>query len=156
MGRSLVSGAAPATLATWVDPAGERWILAPLNGAVPLAGFRSTNGAVTDGAIVAWKVVEKNGAPAVEPGWVSANMIAPKTPIVVNGVVFAAAGGRSGGPHAKLSALDAITGKEVWSSGDAIHSYVTTGGLSAGGSRVYISTHDGVQYAFGFPIETLD
>lgn len=142
--------------ATWVDPAGERWILSPAGGAVALAGFRSTNGAVTDGAIVAWKVVDKAGAPGLEPGWVSANMISPKTPIVVNGVVFAAAGGRAGGPNAKLSALDAVTGKEVWSSGNTIHSHVTTGGLSAGGSRVYISTHDGVQYAFGFAIETLD
>jgi outer membrane protein assembly factor BamB len=152
----LNATAAPAALATWVDPAGERWILAPVEGAFPVSGFRSTNGPVADGAIVAWKVVEKSGAPAVEPGWVSTNMVSPKAPLIINGVVFAAAGGRAGGPNAVLYALDAITGKEVWSSGGAIHSFVTTGGLSAGGSRVYVSTHDGVQYAFGFPIETLD
>lgn len=155
-GTSLIANAAPKSLATWVDPAGERWLLAAVNGAVPSEGFRSTNGPVTDGAIVAWKVVEKNGAPAVERGWVSPNMVSPKTPLVINGVVFAAAGGRAGGPNATLYALDSVTGKDVWSSGNQIHSYVTTGGLSAGGSRVYISTHDGVQYAFGFPIETLD
>lgn len=155
-GTALIANAAPKSLATWVDPAGERWILAAVNGAVPSEGFRSTNGPVTDGAIVAWKVDEKNGAPAVERGWVSPNMVSPKTPLIINGVVFAAAGGRAGGPNATLYALDSFTGKIVWSSGSQIHSYVTTGGLSAGGSRVYISTHDGVQYAFGFPIETLD
>lgn len=156
LGTPLVADAKPKALSTWVDPAGERWILAALTGAIPLAGFRSTNGPVTDGAIVAWKVVDKTGSPAIERGWVSQNMVSPKTPIIVNGVIFAAAGGRPNGPTATLYALDAVTGKDVWSSGNQIHTYVTTGGLSAGGSRVYISTHDGVQYAFGFPIETLD
>lgn len=155
-GPKLPADRAAKSLATWTDPAGERWILAPANGAVPLSGFRSTNGPVTDGAIVAWKVVERNGAPAIERGWISPNMVAPKTPLVINGVVFAASAGRAGGPNAVLYALDAVTGKDVWSSGNQIHSFVTTGGLTAGGSRVYISTHDGVQYAFGFPIETLD
>jgi outer membrane protein assembly factor BamB len=143
-------------LATWVDPAGERWILAPAGGAISLAGFRSTNGPVTDGAIVAWKVVDKAGTAGLEPGWVSPNMTAPKTPLIINGVVFALAAGKPNGPHATLYALDATTGKDVWSSGEAIHSFVSSGGLSAGSTRVYLSTHDGVQYAFGFPIETLD
>ena len=51
------------------------------------------------------------------------------------------------------SALDGASGKELWSSGTTITSFVTTGGLAAGGSRVYVSGYDGTQYAFGFPIE---
>jgi outer membrane protein assembly factor BamB len=54
---------------------------------------------------------------------------------------------------AVLYALDSVTGKELWSSGSTITSFVHSGGLSGGGSRVYVSTHDGTQYAFGFPIE---
>jgi outer membrane protein assembly factor BamB len=52
-----------------------------------------------------------------------------------------------------LYALDASTGKELWNSGDTITSFVHSGGLSAGGSRVYVSDYEGTQYAFGFPIE---
>ena len=52
-----------------------------------------------------------------------------------------------------LYAFDGATGKDLWNSGSAIASYITTGGLSAGGGRVYLSTVDGSQYAFGFPME---
>jgi outer membrane protein assembly factor BamB len=122
---------------------------------------------VSNGSIVAWNVVDKNGAPAFEPGWVSRDLISPLPPIVVNGVVFAASSGefrtsdasmpateRAGkSKPAVLYALDGRSGKELWNSGDTITSFVHSGGLAAGGTRVYVSTYDGVQYAFGFPIE---
>ena len=60
--------------------------------------------------------------------------------------------GKRGTP-AVLYALDAATGKDVWNSGKSMTSFVTTGGMSAGGGRVYVSTHDGIQYAFGIPME---
>ena len=68
-------------------------------------------------------------------------------------MVFAAAAGNARGAKAVLYALNASDGKELWNSGAAIASYITTGGLSAGGGRVYLSTIDGTQYAFGFPME---
>ena len=94
-------------------------------------------------------------------------MVSPLAPVVVNGVVFALSSGefRSGDPkisaaeranrskHAVLYALDGLTGKELWNSGDTITSFVHSGGLAAGGSRVYVATYEGTQYAFGFPIE---
>ncbi len=138
------------SLTSWQDPAGTRWILA--------AG---------DGVVVAMKVVEKNGAPALQRAWKSPEMVSPLAPVVVNGVVFALSSGefRSGDPkisaaeranrskHAVLYALDGLTGKELWNSGDTITSFVHSGGLAAGGSRVYVATYEGTQYAFGFPIE---
>jgi outer membrane protein assembly factor BamB len=155
-------------LAAWQDEDGTRWVLAPAGGAAAgSAGFASTNGQVTNGAVVAWKVVERGGAAALEPAWASRDMVSPLPPIVINGVVFAVASGEFRGGDANLTAaqraersspavlyaLDATTGKELWSSGDTITSFVHSGGLSGGGSRVYVSTHDGTQYAFGFPIE---
>jgi len=138
-------------LGSWQDLAGTRWVLAPAAGAAALAaGFRATNGAVNNGAIVAWKVVEQNGAPALQPGWISRDMVSPLPPIVVNGVIFALSGGSS---RAILYALDGSTGKELWNSGDKIATFVRRGGLAAGGSRVYVASQDGTQYAFGFPIE---
>ena len=85
----------------------------------------------------------------------------------MNGVVFALSSGehRSDDPKlaasqrarrsipAVLYALDAQTGKELWNSGKTITSFVHSGGLAAGGSRVYVGAYDGTQYAFGFPIE---
>jgi outer membrane protein assembly factor BamB len=123
----------PGALASWQDLGGTRWILVP-----------------TSGAIVAWKVADPNGAAALQPGWVSRDMVSPLTPMVVNGVIFAVSGGE---PHAVLYALDSATGKELWNSGNTIGSPVHGGELSAGGSQLYLGTKDGTLYAFGFPIE---
>jgi len=46
-----------------------------------------------------------------------------------------------------------LTGKEFWNSGTSISSFVTSGGLAAGGGRVYLSTVDNHQYSFGFFME---
>jgi outer membrane protein assembly factor BamB len=67
---------------------------------------------------------------------------------VVNGVVFALSAGSRTAP-AVLYALDGATGKEVWNSGKSIATYSTTG-ISAGGSKVFVGTHDGMLYAFGY------
>ncbi|MEO5820031.1 MAG: PQQ-binding-like beta-propeller repeat protein [Vicinamibacteraceae bacterium] len=136
-------------LATWQDADGTRWVLAP--------GASS---------IVALKVVEKDGKAALEPGWRSRQIAAPLAPVVLNGIVFAAASGehRGGAPTlsaadrakqstpAVLYALDAVSGKELWSSGSAITSFARAG-LAAGGGQVYLVTYDNTLYAFGIPLE---
>lgn len=159
---------AAGALASWQDPAGARWLLAPAGGATPAGvGFKAANGDVKTGAIVAWKVVEQKGALTLQPGWVSRDMVAPLTPIVVNGVIFAVSSGEFRTSDAKVTpaqraqrssravlyALDSATGKELWNSGETISGFVKTGGLAAGGSRVYVASNDGTQYVFGFPIE---
>jgi hypothetical protein len=159
---------ATSSLASWQDSKGTRWVLAPAGGATSgRAGFAAGNGDVKNGAIVAFKVVEQNGAPTLQPGWVSRDMVSPLTPAIVNGVVFALASGEFRSSDGKLTAvqrvrqssnavlyaLDAATGKELWNSGNAITSFVHSGGLAAGGGRVYVGGHDGTQYAFSFPME---
>jgi len=159
---------ATGSLASWQDAADTRWVLAPAGGSAAAgAGFAAGNGDVKNGAIVAFKVVEQNGVLTLQPGWVSRDMISPLPPAIVNGVVFALASGefRSGDARltaaqraqrsskAVLYALDAATGKEFWNSGSAITSFVHSGGLAAGGGRVYVGGHDGTQYAFSFPME---
>jgi outer membrane protein assembly factor BamB len=124
---------APGTLASWQDSGGTRWVLA-----------------ADAASIVAWRVVDQNGAPVLQRGWVSRNIVAPLTPMIVNGVVFAVSSGKS---PAVLYALDGVTGKELWNSGATIASFVHRGGLSAGATQIYLGTHDGTLYAFGFPIE---
>jgi outer membrane protein assembly factor BamB len=119
-------------LASWEDAESKtRWILA-------------TKG----GAVVAFKVVEENGSIALQESWKSRELVSPAPPIVVNGVVFALSSGSRAAP-AVLYALDGMTGKELWTSGKTIAGYSTTA-LSAGASKIYVGTHDGTLYAFGF------
>jgi outer membrane protein assembly factor BamB len=95
---------------------------------------------------------------------VSRDLVAPTTPAVVNGVVFALSSGLStdkgaAAQRAKKStaavlyALDGATGKELWTSGTTITSFVSGVGPSAGDSQVYVVTYDGTLYAFGMPAE---
>jgi outer membrane protein assembly factor BamB len=94
-------------------------------------------------------------------------MSVPTPAVIANRMVFAMADGDyapqfgSGGnllntqerlaktEHATIYALDAATGKVLYSSGDAIHGFSHFGGLAVAGGRVYATTHDGSVYAFG-------
>jgi outer membrane protein assembly factor BamB len=163
-GTAFDSGA----LATWQAIDGVRWLLVPSVGApAPGSGFSAGNGAVTHGAIVAWKVADSNGAISIEPGWVSRDLVSPVTPMILNGVVFALSSGEFRSDDRALSlsqrvqrsspavlyALDGATGQVLWDSGTTITSFVHSGGLSGGASELYVETFDETLYAFGFPIE---
>ena len=136
-------------LTTWQDSDGTRWLLAP-----------------SAGSVVAWKLLDTGGTISLQHGWASRDMVSPLPPMVINGVVFAVSSGefRTGDSltaaqraqksgKAVLYALDGATGKELWNSGNTITSFVHSGGLSGGGSQLYLQTYDGTLYAFGFPIE---
>jgi outer membrane protein assembly factor BamB len=160
------TGFEPGALATWQAVDGVRWLLAPASGP-PGSGFSPGNGAVTNGAIVAWKVSDRDGAFFLEPSWISRDMLAPLTPVIINGVIFALSSGEFRSDGARLSAaerarrsspavlyaLDGATGKVLWDSAKTITSFVHSGGLSGGAGQVYLETYDETLYAFGFPIE---
>lgn len=160
--------AAEATgLATWLDAAGTRWVVATTSGPVQAdTTFALSNGPVTGGAVAAFTVVDTNGAPTLQPQWVSQDIKAPLTPAVINGVVFAvSSGGAAGGARTTtaqraqrstpsvLYALDGATGKPLWTSGNTITSFAQGVGPSGGDSQVYVVTADGTLYAFGMPAE---
>jgi outer membrane protein assembly factor BamB len=56
-----------------------------------------------------------------------------------------------GGRYSTLYALDAITGKELWSSGQQITSWNHFSGLTVANGRAYVGTFDGMLYCFGVP-----
>jgi outer membrane protein assembly factor BamB len=66
-------------------------------------------------------------------------------------------GGLSSGPvrriptsrKAALYALDGISGKELWSSGNQIESWNHFSGLTVANGRAYVATFDGTLYCFG-------
>jgi hypothetical protein len=148
-------------LSTWQDAGGTRWVVATLSGTVHAdTKFPLNNGPVAKGALVAFTVVDQNDGPTLQPQWVSRDLASPVTPAVVNGVVFALASGEAAGANpaqrsapAVLYALDAATGKELWTSGTTITSFARGIGPSAGDSQVYVVTYDGTLYAFGMPAE---
>jgi len=51
--------------------------------------------------------------------------------------------------HGTLYALDAATGKELYSSGDLLDSWNHNGGLAVAKGRIYVSTWDARVYSFG-------
>ena len=157
------------SLASWEDSKGTRWVLTPIWGKKH-SQFHAPieNGEVKDGAIVAFKVEEKNGKWQLTPAWISRDMNRAEPPVIANGVVFAYGNGEDtdqaypeaglddtaarripGSTHAVLYALDAQTGKELWSSGNQIASWNHWSGLSLANGRVYIATFDSVLYCFG-------
>jgi outer membrane protein assembly factor BamB len=156
---------APGALASWQDRSGARWILAPTAGSQAAdLGFK---GAGVNGAVVAWKLVEQDGALTLQPAWASRDLTSPLPPTIINGVVFATSSGEFRSADAKgaaaqrsqrssravLYALDGETGKELWNSGTTIASFTSGAALSGGVGQIYLTTRDGVIYAFGFPME---
>ena len=134
----LSSQTAADALASWADTDDTHWLVAS-------AGSRGI-------AIAAWKVIQQDSVPRLDPGWVSRHMPAPLAPAVVNDVIFALSRGAPPSSAVVLHALDGATGNELWNSGATI-APVGRAGLSAGGSQVYVATGDGTLYAFGFPME---
>jgi len=133
---------------------GPTWILVPVSGTLA-GGLASTNGAVSTGGIVALKLSDAGGSVTLEPGWVSHNLSAPGTPLIVNGVVFTLATGAPAtatgrGAAAVLHAYDGATGKRLWNSGTAMTTFASPGSFWSNGGQVYVGTHDGTLYAFGF------
>jgi outer membrane protein assembly factor BamB len=157
------------SLASWEDAKGTRWVLTPIWGpkhskfTAPIE-----NGPVKYGAIVAFQVEEKNGKPQLTPAWISRDMNHAEPPVIANGVIFAYGNGENtdqaysdvgledtperripASTHAVLYALDAQTGKELWSSKDEIQSWNHWTGLSVANGRVYIGTWDSNLYCYG-------
>jgi hypothetical protein len=156
---------APGGLATW-ESDGTRWILAPSVGSAHPGMKVAANGPVTNGSIVAFKLVDAGGKLSLEPAWASRDLTSPATPLIFNGVAFVLSTGEhrpvsasaGSAQRAKASvpavlyALDPGTGKELWSSGKTITSFAR-GGLSAAAGQVYLVTFDNTLYAFGIPME---
>lgn len=157
------------SMASWEDSQGTRWVLTPFWGPQH-SKFKAPieNGPVKDGAIAAFKLEEKDGKLQLTPAWISRDMNRAEPPVIANGLVFAYGNGEDtdqayadvgladtadrripGSTHAVLYALDAKTGKELWSSGDQIKSWNHWTGTVVANGQVYIGTYDSVFYCFG-------
>ena len=133
-------------LASWQELDGPRWILVSVSG--PLRSelkVSTVNGPTPNGCIIAFKLDEQNGRTVLTPAWASRDIGSPEPPVIANGVVFAV----SGGSRATLYALDAATGKELYSSRNLVTVPAAGTGLTVANGRVYFGTADGTFYTFG-------
>jgi outer membrane protein assembly factor BamB len=88
-------------------------------------------------------------------------MTTPMSPLIVNGVVFAVSRGKPApaGDAARrpapavVYAMNGVDGKEFWSSGTTITSYMPGRSFWCANGQVYVGTADGAVYAFGFAME---
>jgi outer membrane protein assembly factor BamB len=141
-----------AALATWQD-AGATWIAASVPGALNAsAKFANSNGDASHGSIVAFKLEDNGGKMSLVPAWSSRDMVNPAPPVIANGMVIALSQGDSSS-HAILYVLDAATGKELYSSGDAVKTYAHMAGVSVGDGHAFFVTHDNTLYSFGIGME---
>jgi len=155
------------SLASWEDKAGTRWVLGPTGGYTAVK-FPISYGPTPHGGMIALELEEKDGKPELELAWQSRDMITAEPPVIVNGVVFVLAAGEFTGQAndevgglysaaeriqrsvpARLYALDGATGKELYSSGDQVTSFLHQAGLSVAGDKVMFGTFDGTIYCFG-------
>jgi len=155
------------SMASWEDKAGTRWVLGPTGGFTAVK-FPISYGPTPHGGMIALKLEEKDGKPELEPAWQSRDMITAEPPVIVNGVVFVLAAGEFTGQAnddvgglysakeriqrsvpARLYALDGETGKELYSSGDQVTTFLHQAGPSVAGDKVMFGTFDGTVYCFG-------
>jgi outer membrane protein assembly factor BamB len=155
------------SLASWEDKSGTRWVLGPTGGYTNVK-FPKEFGPTPHGGMIAQKLVEKDGKPELQPAWQSRDMITAEPPVIVNGVVFVLAAGEFTGQAnddvgglynaveriqrsvpAKLYALDGLTGKELYSSGEQVKSFLHQAGPTVAGDKVFFGTFDGTVYCFG-------
>ena len=157
------------TFSSWQDVDTQtRWIYAPMSGPLASSSEFPTGAAVpSDGSIVSFKLDGQTAQPALQPLWVSRDLISPAPAVIANGMVFALSTGESprmakknGKPYsvaewqenaqqATVYAFDAVSGKQLYSSGEAIPGHPRATALAVANGRVYFSTHDNAVYCLG-------
>src|SRR6202142_2580373 len=154
-------------LTTWQDGQGKRWLFVPLLGppSKDAPKFPYSYGSADAGSIMAFEVrldPDKN-TPLLVPAWMSRELLVPDPPVVANGVVYALQTGENTSAkqvataklkttpvtNAVLYALDAETGRQLYSSEKLIDSWTHFSEPVVAGGKVYVSTWDGRLYAFG-------
>jgi outer membrane protein assembly factor BamB len=157
------------TFSSWVDfNTGTTWFYAPIFGPPhPSAKLTARKNAPNGGSIVALKLAEENGHPALQTVWLSRDIPSPAPVVIANGMVFALSTGespslakRKRAPYstaelnqvpgkATLFVLDGVTGKQLYSSGDSVSSSSKEAGLALANGRVYFVTQDKTVYCYG-------
>ena len=139
--------------ASWQDKDGTQWVFASVSAGISLnESAIKLNGPTPHGGLVAFRVEESNGQLALNPVWISRDMVNAAPPRIANGVVIALSGGNAR-THATLYLLNAATGAELYSSKNQIPTFTQLSGVSVGDGHAFFTDHDNVLYSFGIALE---
>ena len=159
------------TFSSWQDvDTGLRWFYAPVFGrAKTPKGVENGAAAPKNGSVVAYKLSEQNGQPSLQFLWISGDVPSPSPVVIANGLALLLSSGDSpriakkngepytvaerqqSGQHATVYALDALTGKQLYSSGSQVTGYSHPAALAVANGRLYFATSENSMYCFGFP-----
>ena len=140
-----VGGSVWGGLSSWAEQDGTRWVLASSWG---------SDGSGKNGAVVAYKLEEQGGKVMLTKAWTSMDLVKPVPPVITNGVVFALSSGDAASKtKAVVYALDASTGKELWSSKGQITAAGNLTGMTIANGRLFLGTTDSTMWVFGVPME---
>jgi outer membrane protein assembly factor BamB len=139
--------------AEYEDKEGNTWVFASISSTITLnEGDAKRSGSTPHGGIVAFKLKDDGGQLALDPVWVSPDMVNPAPPRVANGIVIALAGGDAS-TRATLWMLNAATGAVLYSSKNEIPTYTALSGVAIGDGHAFFTDHDNVLYSFGIGME---
>lgn len=166
-------------MATYQNAEGKRFLYMPMWGppSKTAPAFAHDNGPIPNGSIMAFQLAEDQGKISALPLWTSPDMTVPDAPVVANGVVYAVQTGEQtlqaipaapGQPRPVanpstngatfratpvgnliLYALDAETGKPLYSSKKIIPGWTHFSEPVVALGKVFVVTHDAHLYAFG-------
>ena len=152
-GKKYKGGSFRGAFSTWSDvDTGARWFYVPVLGPLRLPSVpKAVPSARGEGSILALNLGGTPEKPTLKPAWVSPNVISPAPAVIANGMIFVLSKGEPGTKPAALHVFDAVTGKELYSSGRMISGTASGAALALANGRVYFTTQESAVYCFGIP-----
>ena len=158
--------------ATWINGKNEAWVYLPFWGpkSVTFNPPLTYKPAPVMGGVGAFSISQAGDKWKLTPRWLSEDMNLAEEVVVGNGVVFTYSSGENAeqsavdrawdqpavqgnrvakSTYATLYALDADTGKTLWSSGKEITSWNHFSGITVANGRIYLGTYDGTMWCYG-------
>jgi hypothetical protein len=158
---------------TWMNvDTGTRRFYAPVFGAIrKTSGLKPDRQRADSGFILALELAGTKDKPTLTALWASHDMLSPAPAVIANGMLFILSTGQlprvakpDGKPYssaereqlakpARLYVLDAVTGKDLYSSGELSADAPPGAELAVANGRAYFSARDNAVYCFGIPSE---
>jgi outer membrane protein assembly factor BamB len=160
------------SMAAYVNSRNEAWVYEPFWGPKSDAFNPPTTykPEPVHGGVAAYTITQSGGKWSLLPKWLSEDINVAEEALIANDIVFTYASGEDPqqraadapwdhpnkpgtriekSTHAVLYALDAQTGKTLWSSGDQITSWNHFSNLTIANGKIYLGTYDGTMWCFG-------
>jgi len=159
-------------ISTYETPAGERFIYVPMMNrpSMKAPDFPIVNGDVSQGSVMAFKVVQSGKDFSLAPAWISGVVQTPDMISIADGVVFTIGTGEQTiqNPipaiadnlawsqfrttpvgHQILYAFDAENGEQLYSSRNTLTNWGHFSQPVVSNGRIFVVSHDAHLYAFG-------